>query len=249
MKNCLPLIAAFTALLTLAGCAPGPVSYSARQAEFGVESQKLGTAWGDDVRSAVKSVDATRKYASPDEVVMVSYSAQAPASGQKSYALTKGDIEFAVRDANFRSLPITTVFNRRSGEYEWHIAGQADQQYQLYFRNHSVNRDYEIVVTVDGLDVLNGQPGKLENNGYLLYAGKSMSIKGFRKNSQTEAAFTFSKPNASYAANSAFGDANNVGVIGFAVFEISKNENALPPCPTKAFPGDSQGYAAPPCRR
>lgn len=92
--------------------------------------------------------------------------------------------------------------------------------YQLYVRNYSRNTNYEIVATVDGLDVLNGKQGSLNNNGYIVNAGDSLAIKGFRKDKHTEAAFQFANVADSYAANSAQGDVRNTGVIGFAAFEL-----------------------------
>ncbi len=61
--------------------------------------------------------------------------------------------------------------------------------YQLYVRNYSRNTNYEIVATVDGLDVLNGKQGSLNNNGYIVNAGDSLAIKGFRKDKRTESGF------------------------------------------------------------
>ncbi|HDS2881646.1 TPA: hypothetical protein QIE00_002607, partial [Escherichia coli] len=117
-------------------------------------------------------------------------------------------------------------------------------------RNYSRNTNYEIVATVDGLDVLNGKQGSLNNNGYIVNAGDSLAIKGFRKDKHTEAAFQFANVADSYAANSAQGDVRNTGVIGFAAFELQgPAKNALPPCSGQAFPADNNGYAPPPCRK
>ncbi len=66
--------------------------------------------------------------------------------------------------------------------------------------------------------VLNGKQGSLNNNGYIVNAGDSLAIKGFRKDKHTEAAFQFANVADSYAANSAQGDVRNTGVIGFAAF-------------------------------
>ncbi|MGQ7171281.1 hypothetical protein ACUOCP_34430, partial [Escherichia sp. R-CC3] len=90
----------------------------------------------------------------------------------------------------------------------------------------------------------------LNNNGYIVNAGDSLAIKGFRKDKHTEAAFQFANVADSYAANSAQGDVRNTGVIGFAAFELQgQAQNALPPCSGQAFPADNNGYAPPPCRK
>lgn len=117
-------------------------------------------------------------------------------------------------------------------------------------RNYSRDTNYEIVATVDGLDVLNGKPGSLNNSGYIVNAGDSLAIKGFRKDKHTEAAFQFSDVSDAYAANSAQGDVRNIGVIGFAAFALQGPAvKTLPPCSAQAFPADSNGYAPPPCRQ
>ena len=80
--------------------------------------------------------------------------------------------------------------------------------------------DYEIVATVDGLDVLSGKAASLNNSGYIVPAGGALAIKGFRKNSRVETAFEFSNVSASYAVQSAQEIGRNVGAIGFAAFAL-----------------------------
>ena len=48
--------------------------------------------------------------------------------------------------------------------------------------------------------MLNGKQGSLNNNGYIVNAGDSLAIKGFRKDKHTEAAFQFANVADSYAA-------------------------------------------------
>ncbi len=74
-----------------------------------------------------------------------------------------------------------------------YVHARVGMNYQLYVRNYSRNTNYEIVATVDGLDVLNGKQGSLNNNGYIVNAGDSLAIKGFRKDKHTEAAFQFAR--------------------------------------------------------
>lgn len=114
-------------------------------------------------------------------------------------------------------------------------------------------KTYEIVATVDGLDVLSGQPGSTRNRGYVLRPGEHLRIKGFRKSGDEIAAFRFESVTDSYAANSAAGSPANVGVIGTAIFELNAPPPAIArPCRSGpcAFPNDEnngQGrYAAPP---
>ena len=210
----------------------------------------VGTAWGEDVSSAVKEVYAERETRDPTEVIVINYSAKYPTGNDRVYSIRNGDLEYAIRDANFNSLPLFSRYNRGGAEQQYSVQARVGMKYQLYVRNYSRDTNYEIVATVDGLDVLNGQPGSLNNSGYIVNAGTSLSVQGFRKDRNTEAAFTFAEVKASYAANSAQGDIRNVGVIGFAAFELKgKAKTSLPPCSAQAFPGDNNGYAPPPCRK
>jgi len=228
-------------LLLLSGCANmHPYDGSAAPA--------VGTAWGEDVSSKVQEVYAERETREPTEIILINYPAQNPAGSNKVYSIRSGDLEYAIRDASFRSLPLFSHYSR--GERQYSVPARVGEKYQLYVRNHSRDTNYEIVATVDGLDVLNGKPGSLNNNGYIVNAGTSLSVQGFRKDRNTEAAFTFAEVTASYAANSVHGDVRNVGVIGFAAFELKgKAKKTLPPCSAQAFPGDNNGYAPPPCRK
>ena len=241
MKGCKAKCAIVAGLLFLSGCA-------SVQSWDSPSVPTVGTAWGDDVSSAVKEVYAERETREPTEIILVNYSAKNSAGNHKVYSIRSGDLEYAIRDASFNSLPLFSRYSR--GEQQYFVPARVGTTYQLYVRNYSRDTNYEIVATVDGLDVLNGKPGSLNNNGYIVNAGTSLSIKGFRKDLNTEAAFTFADVTHSYAANSAHGDVRNVGVIGFAAFELKgKAKKTLPPCSAQAFPGDNNGFAAPPCRK
>lgn len=210
----------------------------------------VGTAWGDDVRSSVASVSAVRESQEPTEVIIINYAKVTPGHHQQIYSIRAGELEYAVRDNNFNSMPIIKRYNPSSHEWQFYIAAKTGMNYQLYVRNFSLDNNYEVVATVDGLDVLNGKTGSVHNNGYIVNAGESLAIKGFRKDKHTEAAFQFSDISNSYAANSTDGNVRNTGVIGFAAFILQRNSTtALPPCSAQAFPADVGDYAPPPCRK
>lgn len=238
------LKALLAAVFLLAGGCSSPAHYSSAPAS------EVGTAWGGDVHSTVTGVSVERAAKEPSDVVMINYSARNPSGYDRVYSILTRDLEYAVRDAHFNSIPITRRYISSIGQWQYTIPARVGTEYQLYIRNHSRDINYEIVATVDGLDVLNGKPGSLNNNGYIVNAGESLAIKGFRKDKNTEAAFQFADIDESYAANSAQGDVRNVGVIGFAAFELqSTGTKALPPCSAQAFPADNNGYAPPPCRK
>ncbi|MEB7577869.1 hypothetical protein NGC17_15560 [Citrobacter portucalensis] len=234
----------FAVIFLLAGGCSGPVQYSS------ASSPAVGTAWGEEVRSTVTGVSVERAERDPAEVILINYSAKHSTGYDRVYSIRISDLEYAVRDANFNSVPITRFYNSSVGQWQYRLPAKVGANYQLYVRNYSRDTNYEIVATVDGLDVLNGKPGSLNNSGYIVNAGDSLAIKGFRKDKHTEAAFQFSDVSDAYAANSAQGDVRNIGVIGFAAFALQGPAvKTLPPCSAQAFPADSNGYAPPPCRQ
>lgn len=194
--------------LLLGGCSSGMQSNNG-------SSSDVGTAWGGDVHSSVQSVSVERVDREPAEMVIINYSTQYPSGYDKVYSIRISDLEYAVRDANFNSIPITRRYNASMGQWQYSIPARSGMNYQLYIRNYSHDTNYEIVATVDGLDVLNGKAGSLNHHGYIVNAGDSLAIKGFRKDKHTEAAFQFADVADAYAAHSAQGDVRNIGVIGF----------------------------------
>jgi len=205
------------------------------------ENNKLGTAWGENVSSEVTTVQATRRYQSPQGFVSVYYSAQQPSQRRKVNYIPLASVDMQVQSTTARNIPL---FSYRNGAFTF--SANDGEGYQLAFYNSSSTKTYEVVATVDGLDVLSGRPGSLSQSGYIVYPKERLEIKGFRKSDSAVAAFRFAKPDKSYAANSVSGDKDNTGVIGVAVFEM---ENAsLPDCQPQAFPSDSR-YAAPPCKK
>lgn len=136
------------------------------------------------------------------------------------------------------------------------LQGKKGERYVLQYRNYSKVNIYEVVTTVDGLDVLNGQAGSINNSGYVLRPGEVLLVEGFRKSREEVAAFRFSGVDDGYAANSDQGSATNVGVIGTAVFDLyepnGKGKGKPSPATSpKAFPGDDKSgddhhYASPP---
>ncbi|EAB9989948.1 hypothetical protein AU920_24190, partial [Salmonella enterica subsp. enterica] len=85
----------------------------------------------------------------------------------KVYSIRISDLEYAVRDANFNSIPITRRYNASMGQWQYSIPARSGMNYQLYIRNYSHDTNYEIVATVDGLDMLNGKAGSLNHHGYI----------------------------------------------------------------------------------
>lgn len=221
----------------------------------------LGTQWGEGRDSKVQTVEATRL--SPDRpqaVSLLRYSDETSirralgrnGDRQLNVLLADGDVEWAVQDEQGMALPI---FSTRGGQ-DYQVAGRNGERYELVYTNRG-SRYYEVVATVDGLDVLSGQAGSVRNGGYLLRPGETLRIDGFRKSQSEVAAFRFAAKGRAYANNTPAGDARNVGVIGSALFEVRMNERnggaQRPRRPEveqggpEAFPGDpARSYAPPP---
>lgn len=120
-----------------------------------------------------------------------------------------------------------TTFAHRGEDY---VLGQLGARYTLRVINHS-GRRIEAVVSVDGLDVIDGKRADFKSKrGYLVPAWGSVDIDGWRLNAQQVAAFRFSATGESYAART--GSARNVGVIGAAIFE----ERYIAPPPRPIMP-------------
>jgi hypothetical protein len=96
-----------------------------------------------------------------------------------------------------------------------YAVGHEGSRYAIEVTNHTSER-LEVVATVDGLDVIDGQPGAFSKRGYLMSGWATLTIDGFRRSSDAVAAFRFGKVADSYAQSK--GDARNVGVVGVAVF-------------------------------
>lgn len=96
------------------------------------------------------------------------------------------------------------------------IAGALGQPYRLRLHNTSAAR-VMVVLSVDGLNVITGQPASPDQDGYVLAPGQWTEITGWRKSLDTVARFVFTDPGDSYAART--GQPANIGVIGMAVFQ------------------------------
>jgi hypothetical protein len=105
----------------------------------------------------------------------------------------------------------------------------------------------EIVLSVDGLDVIDGRKASVLKRGYLIMPRSQVTIEGFRQSTDAVAAFRFSPVRESYAQEK-YRKTQNVGVIGAAIFnergtnpwtgrEVEKRLQANP------FPGR---FATPP---
>ena len=96
------------------------------------------------------------------------------------------------------------------------IEGREGNNYTIDIRNNTYTRAL-FIISVDGLDVLNGQPAGPASQGYIVNPMDTVSIPGWKLNNNEAAEFYFSRSRDSYV-NSIGGSTSNTGVIGAMVF-------------------------------
>lgn len=98
-----------------------------------------------------------------------------------------------------------------------YVAGKHGERYKITLRNHS-NERVEVVLTVDGRDVITGKEGSKDERGYILHGLESYEIDGWRTSDDTVAAFRFGA-DKDKAYSTQKGSGASLGVIGMAVFQ------------------------------
>jgi hypothetical protein len=180
----------------------------------------LATRWGEERESQIREVHFTRQHSQPSAVVTLSYDNERgveAATGLDErhaypgvFPIHGGALIVKLTDAGGDPLPSLTSAGAR------YVIGDEGERYQIEVENNSPGR-FEIVATVDGLDVIDGQDGDFSKRGYLIDPWGSLTIEGFRDSSESVRAFRFGNLEDSYAASR--GKGMNIGVIGVALFE------------------------------
>lgn len=207
------------------------------------ERPGLATQWGETRTSRVTSAPFERADGdNPSALASFFYNdtqgARAMAgyagyNGANSFEAAAGAIRVALRDED--SGRYLSGYRSGSGDV---VVGEAGHRYSIILRNTSPER-LECVVSVDGLDVIDGRDASYGKRGYLVSPYAELRIDGFRQSDDSVAAFRFGSVRDSYAQQK-HGDARNVGVIGVAVFreegadwrydsdELERRRNAEP---------------------
>jgi hypothetical protein len=116
----------------------------------------------------------------------------------------------------------------------FYVLGGPGARYAIRVTNPT-DRRIEAIVSVDGLDVIDGEDADYRGKrGYIVAPRDTLLIEGFRTSQSAVAAFRFSSVADSYAGRK--GKARNVGVIGVAIFE----ERAEPVVATPIEPTPSR---------
>jgi hypothetical protein len=202
---------------------PGGWDEGGRREAFNPAPERpgLGTGWGETRTSRVHEVafdrDSTTPFATgslfyndPQGVQALAAYHQAVRGGFfHDVPEAGGAITVSIVGSNGLPLDALKVGDRT------YVIGHEGERYAIVMTNHT-NHRFESVATVDGLDVINGQPATLDNRGYILAPFARLEIDGFRRSTDAVATFRFSRVSQSYAAQTS-GD-RNVGVIGVAFF-------------------------------
>jgi hypothetical protein len=236
------------------GYAPSTTTYTQPTPQPAPQQRPgLGTTWGENVYSRVEMRPFVRASDSPFAAVRLHYNDAEGVAAQMNYVgapalaptyawTPHGGISIALVDEYGNVLPGGQAAGRTL------VVGQNGNRYNIVLQNRSGGR-YEVVASVDGLDVIDGRPADLGKRGYILEPYATLTIDGFRRSDDQVAAFRFGTVADSYAARSS-GD-RNVGVVGVAMFsergsawttdELWRRDTANP------FPGDpARSYARPP---
>ena len=115
------------------------------------------------------------------------------------------------------------IYDRTQGETlaihpldsQRYVVGTPGHEYAIRIRNET-SRRILAVTSVDGVNVVTGETAAPEQSGYVIEAGGSVEIAGWRRSLERTSAFYFTDLGDSYAART--GRPRNVGVIGVAVF-------------------------------
>jgi hypothetical protein len=230
-------VAALLAAILLGGCATRPTTReaAARREPFrpAVERPGLGTAWGEQRESWVEPVpfarSSTTRPAGEDRIyyndregvsAMLDYLGRESKRADGMRPCAGGRLRMALRNAGREWLECHESKGRRFA------VGESGSRYEIVVKNES-RRPVEAVFSVDGLDVIDGEPASLKKRGYLLAPFESIVVEGFRTSNSTVAAFRFGSMFDSYGRRR-HGSTANAGVIGVAVFE-EKRGTSRPP--------------------
>lgn len=211
-----------------AEAAAGAPSQTSAYSDAASERPGLGTVFGENRHSPVREVSFERSSDSPSFIASMiyndeqgvatlrsrlgrSYRADEPVFQSFAGGRSWGGVVVRVVDGGGRMLPAYHLGERVL------LVGESGERYSIEIDNHTEQR-YEVLASVDGLDVVDGHIASLNKPGYVLSAHGHLRIDGFRRNLSEVAAFRFGSVRDSYASQTAeFGD-RHVGMIGVALY-------------------------------
>ena len=189
------------------------------------ERPGLATGWGAEKQSELTQGSFTRASSKPAGMDAIYYNDSKGVAAMSGYKERVSPMQTAAGDLVEWGIKggIGFLPSYKEGGYGRRlVAGESNSTYSIVVKNRCKSA-LEIVASVDGLDVQDGQPASFSKRGYIVEPGKTLEIEGFRTSYSRVAAFKFSSVSNSYA-NLRHGNTRNVGVIGIAVF-TQKNVN------------------------
>jgi hypothetical protein len=191
----------------------------------------LGTEWGETRSSSITTVAFQRAEPNnPFGMASLFYNDEEGARSMASlsgFRRTTGGMSAAAGGAlmiGLRDESGAFLNGFVAGEKNF-VVGEAGRRYSIVIRNRTPNR-IECVISVDGLDVIDGKSAAFNKRGYLVQPHGELEIDGFRQSVDAVAAFRFGSVRGSYAGQKT-GDTRNVGVIGLAFFH-ERGTNPFP---------------------
>ena len=180
------------------------------------ERPGLGTTFGEQVYAPISFTPFVRASSSPWADVALHYNDADGVDAHAQYLGTRpqpleiyagdGSLSVALVDDAGRTLPGLQASGRTL------IAGADGERYRILVRNATTAR-FEIVASVDGLDVIDGKPADPNRRGYIVDPHDVLVIDGFRTSDANVAAFRFGKVADSYAAKTRFSSLGNAPSI------------------------------------
>jgi hypothetical protein len=221
--------------ILLAGCAtrqPEPATtVPERRLVSAQERPGLGTSWGEQRQSWVEPVTFNRAAATrPNAGARIYYNDREGVDAMLDFlrgeskrcdglqACAGDRLRVGMRNGNGSWIECHELRGRRIA------VGESGNRYEIVLRNDS-RRAIEVVVSVDGLDVIDGKSASMKKRGYMIAPFQTIAVDGFRTGAATVAAFRFGSMTDSYGRRR-HGNTANAGVIGIGIFE--ENRRAAP---------------------
>ena len=177
------------------------------------------TTWGPSIRSRMTYTSFSRASSKPaDGLAMIWYNDKEGinAMTNKNYYTSSGRkraagglVEWGMKSG------LGTLRNYHANGKRF-VVGRNGSKYSLSVKNNARSR-LEVVLSVDGLDVVDGKQASIKKRGYIVWPGQTIEIKGWRSSESDVASFVFSPVSSSYAVLK-HDNPRNVGVVGMAVF-------------------------------
>ena len=224
--------------------APGDNTLAASPEYFRRPSPRPGyaTAWGPSLSSRMTYTSFRRSNDTPHGGISSVYyndkEGVAEMTGRDYYTSTgrkraaNGLVEWGIRSG----FGILRSYHSQGKRY---VVGRRNAKYSISLKNNSRSR-LEVVVSVDGLDVVDGKPASLRKRGYILAPEQTVEIRGWRFSEKEVASFMFSPVAGSYS-HLRHGETRNIGVVGLAVF----TEKGIDPWSGRSGDGPRRFSASP----